>query len=258
MTALRLLRRRARAHAGLLLLVLLQIALTTAAVVAATGYVAVAVRAGLGDTLAAAPDAALRVQTGLSSDPAAQADAATTVLDEHLADLPVDARRWLATAATAATRGPADGDPLPAEVALWADPTLPDAADLTAGAWPTAPDQAAIHAGTAALLDRAVGDTLTVAGDGEATVPLTVTGTWLPTDALAPRWAGDPLATDGSADDGATAGTGQLDSANAAIVMDLLAELVHTKGVAAVVTTHDPLMVQRADRVLDLHSGRLR
>lgn len=52
--------------------------------------------------------------------------------------------------------------------------------------------------------------------------------------------------------------TGQLDSANAAIVMDLLAELVHTKGVAAVVTTHDPLMVERADRVLDLHSGRLR
>lgn len=40
--------------------------------------------------------------------------------------------------------------------------------------------------------------------------------------------------------------------------MDLLAELVHTKGAAAVVTTHDPLMVERADRVLDLHSGRLR
>ena len=52
--------------------------------------------------------------------------------------------------------------------------------------------------------------------------------------------------------------TGQLDSSNAAVVMDLLADLVHTRGVAAVVTTHDPLMVERADRVLDLHSGRLR
>lgn len=52
--------------------------------------------------------------------------------------------------------------------------------------------------------------------------------------------------------------TGQLDSSNAAVVMDLLADLVHTRGVAAVVTTHDPLMADRADRVLDLHSGRLR
>ncbi|GEN79916.1 ABC transporter ATP-binding protein [Actinotalea fermentans] len=51
--------------------------------------------------------------------------------------------------------------------------------------------------------------------------------------------------------------TGQLDSRNAVVVMDLLADLVHTRGVAAVVTTHDPLMVERADRVLDLHSGRL-
>lgn len=52
--------------------------------------------------------------------------------------------------------------------------------------------------------------------------------------------------------------TGQLDSSNAAVVMDLLADLVRTRGVAAVVTTHDPLMAERADRVLDLHSGRLR
>lgn len=51
--------------------------------------------------------------------------------------------------------------------------------------------------------------------------------------------------------------TGQLDSQNAAVVMDLLAELVHGRGVAAVVTTHDPLMAERADRVLTLHSGRL-
>ena len=51
--------------------------------------------------------------------------------------------------------------------------------------------------------------------------------------------------------------TGQLDSRTAAVVMDLLAELVHTRGLAAVVTTHDPLMAERADRVLELHSGRL-
>lgn len=51
--------------------------------------------------------------------------------------------------------------------------------------------------------------------------------------------------------------TGQLDSHNARLVMDLLVELVHERGVAALVTTHDPLMAERADRVLELHSGRL-
>ncbi len=51
--------------------------------------------------------------------------------------------------------------------------------------------------------------------------------------------------------------TGQLDSGNATVVMDLLLDLVHTRRVAALVTTHDPLMAERADRVLDLHSGRL-
>lgn len=52
--------------------------------------------------------------------------------------------------------------------------------------------------------------------------------------------------------------TGQLDSGTAAVVMDLLADLVRSRGVAALVTTHDPLMAERADRVLELHSGRLR
>ncbi|ACQ79811.1 ABC transporter related [Beutenbergia cavernae DSM 12333] len=50
--------------------------------------------------------------------------------------------------------------------------------------------------------------------------------------------------------------TGQLDSQTAASVMDLLHELVHARGLAAVVSTHDPLLVARADRVLELHDGR--
>jgi putative ABC transport system ATP-binding protein len=52
--------------------------------------------------------------------------------------------------------------------------------------------------------------------------------------------------------------TGQLDSGTAATVMDLISELVHARGVAAVVTTHDPALVRRADRVLELHDGRVR
>lgn len=51
--------------------------------------------------------------------------------------------------------------------------------------------------------------------------------------------------------------TGQLDSRTAATVMDLLAELAHTQGLAAIVSTHDPLLVQRADRVIEIHDGRV-
>ncbi|MDD9348943.1 ABC transporter ATP-binding protein [Mumia sp.] len=49
--------------------------------------------------------------------------------------------------------------------------------------------------------------------------------------------------------------TGQLDSRTAASVMDLIVELVHRRGIAAVVATHDPLLVERADRVLTLRGG---
>lgn len=51
--------------------------------------------------------------------------------------------------------------------------------------------------------------------------------------------------------------TGQLDSRTAASVMDLLGTLVHERGLAAIVSTHDPLLVQRADRVVELHGGRV-
>lgn len=49
--------------------------------------------------------------------------------------------------------------------------------------------------------------------------------------------------------------TGQLDSRTAASVMDLIVEIVHSRGIAAVVATHDPLLVERADRVVALHDG---
>ncbi|GAA4377589.1 hypothetical protein [Agromyces bauzanensis] len=38
--------------------------------------------------------------------------------------------------------------------------------------------------------------------------------------------------------------------------MDLIGDLVHARGVAAVVTTHEPALVTRADRVLELYDGR--
>ncbi len=51
--------------------------------------------------------------------------------------------------------------------------------------------------------------------------------------------------------------TGQLDSATGTEIMALLAEVVHERGLAALVATHDPLMLERADRVLQLRDGRL-
>ncbi|MFC0198656.1 ABC transporter ATP-binding protein, partial [Microbacterium arthrosphaerae] len=51
--------------------------------------------------------------------------------------------------------------------------------------------------------------------------------------------------------------TGNLDPRTAATVMDLIGDLVHSQGLAALVSTHDPLLVQRADRVIELHDGRV-
>lgn len=51
--------------------------------------------------------------------------------------------------------------------------------------------------------------------------------------------------------------TGQLDSENATLMLELLSGLVHEGGVAAVVTTYDPLIAARADLVLQMHSDRL-
>ena len=50
--------------------------------------------------------------------------------------------------------------------------------------------------------------------------------------------------------------TAQLDSTNAALVMDLLASLVDTAGIAVVIATHDPDVATRAHRVIELHDGR--
>lgn len=51
--------------------------------------------------------------------------------------------------------------------------------------------------------------------------------------------------------------TGQLDSETAATIMDLIVELTHERGIATVVSTHDPLLMGRADRVVRLLDGHL-
>ena len=51
--------------------------------------------------------------------------------------------------------------------------------------------------------------------------------------------------------------TAQLDSGNAVTIMELVRELVASEGVAALVATHDPLLLDVADAVVELHDGRL-
>jgi len=51
--------------------------------------------------------------------------------------------------------------------------------------------------------------------------------------------------------------TGQLDSVNAEAMMSLIATLVHERGIAAIVSTHDPRMAAHADRILTLRDGHL-
>ncbi|RJK96037.1 ABC transporter ATP-binding protein [Vallicoccus soli] len=52
--------------------------------------------------------------------------------------------------------------------------------------------------------------------------------------------------------------TGQLDSQTGRAVMDLLVAVVRSTGVAALVATHDASLVERADRVVELHDGVVR
>jgi len=51
--------------------------------------------------------------------------------------------------------------------------------------------------------------------------------------------------------------TGQLDSGTAESMMDLIGSLVASQGVAAVVSTHDPVLMQRADTVVEIHDGHV-
>ncbi|MFZ7086888.1 ABC transporter ATP-binding protein [Curtobacterium sp. RRHDQ10] len=51
--------------------------------------------------------------------------------------------------------------------------------------------------------------------------------------------------------------TGQLDSVTADQIMRLLIGLAHDHDVAVVVSTHDPLIMEQADRVLELRDGRV-
>ena len=51
--------------------------------------------------------------------------------------------------------------------------------------------------------------------------------------------------------------TGQLDSETGHVIMLLLRDVVRTEGVTAIVATHDPVMLDVADRIVELRDGEL-
>jgi putative ABC transport system ATP-binding protein len=51
--------------------------------------------------------------------------------------------------------------------------------------------------------------------------------------------------------------TGQLDSQTGRTIMTLLRSIVRTEGVTAIVATHDPLLLDLADRIIQLSDGQL-
>jgi putative ABC transport system ATP-binding protein len=51
--------------------------------------------------------------------------------------------------------------------------------------------------------------------------------------------------------------TGQLDSATGRSIMSLLRSVVRSEGLTAVIATHDELLIDLADRVVELRDGRL-
>lgn len=51
--------------------------------------------------------------------------------------------------------------------------------------------------------------------------------------------------------------TGNLDSANAALVADLMFEMVAEVGAALVLVTHDPALAARADRIVRMRDGQI-
>jgi putative ABC transport system ATP-binding protein len=51
--------------------------------------------------------------------------------------------------------------------------------------------------------------------------------------------------------------TGQLDTETGRVIMRLLRSIIASEGITAVIATHDPLMLEVADRVVELRDGRI-
>lgn len=183
--------RRTRARGGLVALLTAMAMLIVLALAGTLAYLQVASATGVRDAVGAAPPAAqvMQVQTRVASDAAEQRDGAAAVLDRLL---PAHRSTWtVVRTPPIALAGSADSVQLLVDADLASDATLLD------GVWPSAPGEATLHAGAAASLDVAVGDTLELVGDGETT-PVQLVGLWQPADPDDTRWGGDATLVTGT------------------------------------------------------------
>ncbi|MEU1971904.1 hypothetical protein ABZ477_09620 [Microbacterium sp. NPDC019599] len=134
-------------------------------------------------------DGMVVVELPLGADPAAEADAMAAALEDALAGMPADIRRTSVATGSAQVGG--SEHPL----ALLADATLADRAELVSGAWPAGAGEVAVAEAAADRLDLATGDLLTI-DDSE----VRVAGVWRAADPTDLAWSGDPSVASGEVD----------------------------------------------------------
>jgi hypothetical protein len=180
--------RRTRAHAGLVALLALTVALIVGAIAGTQAHLDAAAVRAVRAVLASGDPAGRfhQVVTRLDDDVATQADGVAGVLADVL---PADREVWH-TVRTFPLRTATD-----ARLVLLTDPSIADHAELVTGVWPTGPGETALHAEAATALGVGLGDSLEVAVE-DTTAALTLVGTWRPTDH--PHWGAEPLAAAGS------------------------------------------------------------
>ncbi|MDX5398536.1 MAG: hypothetical protein LPK92_02255, partial [Actinomycetes bacterium] len=181
--------RRTRAHAGLVTLIALTVALIVGALAGTQAHLdAAAVRAVRAVLATGDPGGRFhQVVTRLDDDAAAQADGVAGVLADLL---PADREVWHAVRSFPLRLTGTD-----ARLVLLVDESIADRAVMVDGDWPTGPGETALHADAATALGVGLGDSLEVAVEDTA-VQLTLVGTWRPTDH--PNWGAEPLAASGN------------------------------------------------------------
>ena len=207
MAAGQLVRRRARAQAGVLAAAAVLLLVVTSAVAGVLAFGEAQAADGLRTAVAEVPgaEAAATVRARLGQDPAAQDAAVREDVASLAGDSPVLVTRSERGGITGVLEPAAAADAGLRVVPL-AYQDLPAHAELVDGGWPAGGESAGaeqavtLHAGAAAALGVAAGDALVLDARG-GPVTVRVTGTWRPLDADDPYFAGQPLETAGAESD---------------------------------------------------------
>lgn len=202
--------KRLRAHGGVFGALFAVVAIATGASSGLAGYLSAATTSGVraAFSTAAGFDGALRID--VRSDGEAQDAAVRQLVSAQFPGVPLAVDRTVQTEPVPVEFGevlvefgaaPVELEPVPVDtpeatvrVVLAAFP-VEERAALVGGSWATASDEGVLHADAARRWGVVPGDAVTLP-DGTV---ITITGTWLPVDALDPIWFGESLAATGAA-----------------------------------------------------------